>query len=91
VDAPGASLSAVPQLPQNFSPGSVGLPQLGQGTASDVPHSTQNRAPGLFSVPHFEQITDVPRLGHSESTRNGHSRKFELRRGADSPAMEWWR
>ena len=53
----GSAVRAVPQVPQNFSPGSNGAPHEGQPTARLAPHSTQNRRPGLFSVAQFEQFT----------------------------------
>jgi hypothetical protein len=46
-------MSAVPHVPQNFSPASAKAPHVGQATASGSPHSTQNARPGLFSVSQF--------------------------------------
>ena len=60
-DAVPSALSGVAHSPQKRSPGSVGLPQLGQATASRLAQPTQNLRPGLFSVPHFEQtVVAIP-------------------------------
>jgi hypothetical protein len=45
-----ASLSAALHSPQNFSPASYGVPQLGQPVLSRLPHSTQNLRPAWFSM-----------------------------------------
>ena len=57
VAAAVSAVRAVPHVPQNFSPGSKGVPHDGQPTTRLAPHSAQNRRPGLFSVAQFEQIT----------------------------------
>jgi hypothetical protein len=57
----------VPQIPQYFSPGSIGLPQFAQPAATGDPHSTQNRRPALLSVPQLGQIT----YGCSDTTLVG--------------------
>src|SRR5215470_12661512 len=49
----GADASAIPQPPQNFSPGSFTKPQTAQGPASAAPHSLQKRRPSRLANPHL--------------------------------------
>src|SRR5690349_2525767 len=57
--APAPPARAVPHSLQNFAPGLLIAPQLGQPAASVAPHSLQNLAPGMFSEPQLAQITLV--------------------------------
>src|SRR5215471_1511185 len=45
--------SAIPQPPQNFSPGSFTKPQTAHGPASAAPHSLQKRRPSRLATPHL--------------------------------------
>ncbi len=44
------STSGAPHSPQNFLPGSFGVPQAGQSLARAAPHSPQNFTPAPFSA-----------------------------------------
>ena len=48
----GSPLNAVPQDRQNFLPGVLGAPQLGQSASSRAPQSSQKRAAGSFCAWH---------------------------------------
>ena len=47
-----AALTRMPQSPQNFSSGSLGKPQSGQGVGRGAPDAAQNRRPLRFSAWH---------------------------------------
>ena len=49
--------SGVAHSEQNFAPGGLTVPQVGQPAASGVAHSEQNFAPARLSVAHVGQIT----------------------------------
>src|SRR5215831_5634840 len=52
----GEVVSAAPQPPQNFTPGSLENPQDGHASAKGAPHSAQNLRPALLVVPHRGQF-----------------------------------
>jgi hypothetical protein len=52
--------SGVAHSEQNFAPGGLTVPHVGQPAASADPHSMQNFAPARFSVPQVEQIKRIP-------------------------------
>ena len=80
---------AVPQPPQNFTPGSFEKPHEGQARANEDPHSEQNRRPLLLPVPQRGQVIfsapsrTVPGLfapgGVSAATRDDAPVPSELR------------
>ena len=49
----------VPHSPQNFAPGGLTAPHVGQPLASRDPHSRQNLRVGSFGVPHWLQVSTV--------------------------------
>jgi hypothetical protein len=57
LSAAPADPRAVPHSLQNFAPGLLVAPQLGQPAFMAAPHSLQNFAPGSFSTAQFGQIT----------------------------------
>src|SRR5262249_34263910 len=56
----GSAVSAAPQDRQNFLPGGIGGPQLGQVTPSRAPQSSQKRAPVSFSAWHRGHVMPEP-------------------------------
>ena len=52
--------SVFPHSPQNRTPGPLGVPQLGHGTARRVPHSPQNLRPTSLDAPQAGQLMGEP-------------------------------